>query len=301
MGIPSSMVSDKRSSTSSAQRRSVSTNHLPRLTIVKTSGAVTAVTISRDQTYIAVGHASGNIYLYDLASPHKPSRTALALTFKQVMSGRKEGHLQNSRITHIGFVGIRHTSIVSGDEHGRAFWWSLGRVMGVDSTDVVRILGSYPDAETLAKAGTTPTYPSKRPTTLFAAATLPLGEKSHPTDGFHFSALMTPIKLVVVGMKPTAKTWYRKMRDDLGGNTGGTVGCAAWLSNGEVEEGSDPVLAYSWGTHLRFLRIKVVLEEEEGKAQEVPQFVEGKRYDAPNSIASLQWFDSNVSGSYGLG
>lgn len=252
--------------------------------IVKTSGAVTAVTISPDQTYVAVGHAGGNIYLYDLASPGKPARTALALPLKQVLSGRKEGHLQNSRITHIGYVGARHTSIVSGDEHGRAFWWSLGKVMGVESTDVVRMLGSYPDVESPG-----PTFPSKRPTTLFAAAPLPLGQ--HPTDEFHFTVLVTPLKIVVVGMKPSAKTWYRKMREDLGGVSGATCGCAAWLTGHD----SDPVLAYSWGHHVRLLRIQVVQEEEDGKVHQVPRFIEGKRYDAPSTITALQWFDPHVS------
>ncbi|WVR09179.1 hypothetical protein IAU60_006241 [Kwoniella sp. DSM 27419] len=102
----------------------------------KSDSPVTAVTISPDQTYIAVGRASGNVHLYDLARPNQPSRTTLALEPSQVSSGRKEGHLRGSRILHIGFVGARHTSIVSGDEHGRAFWWSLGRVLGVESNDV---------------------------------------------------------------------------------------------------------------------------------------------------------------------
>lgn len=170
---------------------------------VRTSGSVTAVKISPDQTYVAVGHASGNIYLYDLATPAKPARSALALTLKQVMSGRKEGHLQNSRITHIGFVGKRHTSIVTGDEHGRAFWWSLGRVMGVDSTDVVRMLGSYPETEPTFPPVTTPTYPSKRPTTLFAADTLPLGERPH--------SIWLKAPLQTVGLTSATTKMYESM------------------------------------------------------------------------------------------
>ena len=247
-----------------------------------------------------MGHASGNIYLYDLSNPVKPARTTLALTLKQVMSGRKEGHLQGSRILHVAFVGARHTSIVSADEHGRAFWWSLGKVIGVESNDVVRILVSYPEADAQAFNGKTTlsSYPSKRPTTLFGADPLPLGEKPHDTDMFNLTALLTPVKLVVVGMKPNAKTWFRKMRNDIGGQQGGVTGCISWLRSGELEDGSDPVLAYSWGSHVRFLRVKMSVVspvDAAAKEENVLQFVEGLRFDAPNAVTALQWYDANVS------
>lgn len=295
------------------------------------SGPVTAVTVCPDQTWVGVGHASGNIYLYDLSSPNKPARTTLALTLAQVLSGRKEGHLQGTRINHIGFVGKRHTSIVSADEEGRAFWFSLGRVMGVDSNDVVRMLGSYPERERErerverpldspqpdGQGGSAPSsvrsQPSKKATTLFAALPLPLGTSPHSTDEFHISALLTPVKLIVVGMKPSAKTWFRKMRDTAGGQYGGYVGCATWLKSGEVTPGtpvsppSDPVLAYSWGTSLRFLRVRVAVTQSperkptDGKSEKnaapvsTPEFIEGRRWEAPNPIQSLHWFDQDVS------
>lgn len=292
------------------------------------SGPVTAVTICPDQTWIGVGHASGNIYLYDLSNPTKPARPTLAVTLAQVLSGRKEGHLQGSRIIHIGFVGKRHTSIVTADEEGRAFWFSLGRVMGVDSNDVVRMLGSYPerdrerperpldsprpDGQSSAPSSVR-SHPVKKATTLFAALPLPHGTATHPTDEFHISALLTPVKLVVVGMKPSAKTWFRKMRDTAGGEYGGYLGCAVWLKSGEVTPGtpasppSDPVLAYSWGTSLRFLRVRVSVTQpperkpNEGKSDKkaapvsTPEFIEGRRWEAPNPIQSLHWFDQDVS------
>jgi WD40 repeat protein len=281
------------------------------------SKGVTAVTISPDHTYIAVGHASGNIYLYDLKTPIKPARQAPALTIRQLMSGRKEGHLQGSRILHIGFVGKRHTSIVTGDEDGRAFWWSLGKVMGVESNDVVRMLGSYPDreADTVPQPsspkhpGSAPSsiksQPSKRPSTLFAVLPLPLGENDHSTDVFSLTALLTPVKIVIVGMKPSANTWFRTMRESKGGDLGPFVGCASWLRPGEVlgsSAVSDPVLAYSWGSDLQFLRVRAVIRQGEdvdskGKPIDVkaPEFVEGRRYEAPSAIRALQWYNANVS------
>lgn len=272
------------------------------------------MTISPDETYVGVGHATGNIYLYDLASPNKPSRTSLALTLKQVMSGRKEGHLQGSKILHIGFVAARHTAIISGDEHGRAFWLSLGRVMGVDSNDVVRILGSYPERETPTARPASPSSTqsgslrgsqrSKRATTLLASGPLPLGTEPHKSDQFQLSALLTPSKLVIVGMKPTAKTWYRKMRDSTGGASGGYTGCAAWLRSGELAPQSDPVLAYAWGQSVRFLRVKTSStagdDSPVAAKDDKPQFVDGNKFEAPNPVKALQWFDSDVSTSQAI-
>ncbi|KAL7421476.1 hypothetical protein Q5752_004363 [Cryptotrichosporon argae] len=293
-----------------------------------TAGPVTAVTVSPDQTYVAIGHTSGHIYLYDLSSPSRPARHVPPQTLRQVLSGRKEGHLEHSAIVHLGFVGKRHTSIVSGDNEGRAFWWSLGRVMGVESNDVVRMLGSYPDPTTvnLARPGTPSAPPSpgpasldqpngsglpsrpsslrsatKKATTLFAALPLPLGAP-HATDTLQVAALLTPTKLVVVAMKPEPKTWFRRMRDGAGGESGGLVGCAAWLRAGEVDgeaskakaagkadtpgsEPSDPVLVYSWGTSVRFLRVRV--------GDGTPEFVEGRRWEAPSPVRALQWYDAD--------
>lgn len=128
--------------------------------------------------------------------------------------------------------------------------------MGIESNDTIRILGGPKRSK------------------LFAALPLPLGDQPHSTDETQISALLTPRKLVIVCMKPKAKTLHRRLGD-------GAVGCAAWLRPGELSLGSDPVLAYSWDTQLHFLR--------------VPAFVESRSYEAPSNILALQWFDANVS------
>jgi hypothetical protein len=189
--------------------------------------------------------------------------------------------------------------------------------MGVESNDVVRMLGSYPDreADTVPQPsspkhpGSAPSsiksQPTKRPSTLFAVLPLPLGENDHSTDVFSLTALLTPVKLVIVGMKPSANTWFRTMRESKGGELGPFVGCASWLRPGEVlgsSAFSDPVLAYSWGSDLQFLRVRAVIRQGEdvdskGKPIDVktPEFVEGRRYEAPSAIRALQWYNANVS------
>jgi len=127
-------------------------------------------------------------------------------------------------------VGARHTAIVSADENGLAFYHSLGKVLFVEANDTLRILGKYPDA--------TPdtALPSKAPDGVASSApringggpvrpilsvpargsrgkTLPFlrwrpCRLAHPlillrpTISF---ALLTPAKLVIVGLKPSPR------------------------------------------------------------------------------------------------
>lgn len=129
--------------------------------------------------------------------------------------------------------------------------------MGVDSIDVLRILGS--DSST---------------SSVLALASLPAAQ--HETDARQIAAILTPTKLLVVGMKPKPSTLFRRT------NAGATTGCVAWLKAGSVDADSDPVLAYSWDNTLHFLRM--------------PGFAAGRSITLAHPIVSLAWFDSNVSG-----
>ncbi|KAJ9124237.1 hypothetical protein QFC22_001036 [Naganishia vaughanmartiniae] len=238
--------------------------------IAKSSGPVTALAISPDATFVAVGHQTGSIYLYELSSANsRPARSAPALTASALATGKKEGHLSGTSVTHLAFVGRRHTAIVSGDETGRAFWWSLGKVMGVESNDIIRLLGTSlvnkvpgslnPASHIIPRPDSSRSKAkSSKDHDLFAASPLPVGKHDHPSDTFGMIALLTDSKLMIVGLKPSARTWYRRSRQADGGRTGKMIGCAAWLpsqpSRIGVDKMNDPVLAYSWGNHVRFLK-----------------------------------------------
>ncbi|CAO1624080.1 unnamed protein product [Sympodiomycopsis kandeliae] len=163
------------------------------------SGRVTSLAFSSDSTSIAIGHAQGQIYLYDLNKPTSPSRSISPLTSSEVKSGKKEGHLTGSKILHLSFVGTRHTAIYSSDENGLCFYHSLGKIIGVASNDTLRVLGRYPHSQ---KSETLPVLDMKA---------LPLGPIRHDSDSNHFLAIITAKKLVVVALKPNARTWYRKI------------------------------------------------------------------------------------------
>lgn len=179
---------------------------------------------------------------------------------------------------HLGFVGARHTAIISGDEDGRAFWWSLGRVLGVESNDVIRILGNY-QSETMKKS------------TLFAATPLPLGDVKALTDDCNLCALLTPAKLVIVSMKPVPTTAYRRYRAMTGADERMT-GVAVWLPPGQGH-GQDPVLVYGWGNTIRFLRIHP--SQNTPKSPVSLEVTELTTWRCGSFIEAVEVYDPNVS------
>ena len=299
----------------------------------KDAGPVTAVAISQDHTFVAVGHALGSIHLYALAKPAQPARSVAPTTLALILTGRKEGHLAGSRILHLGFVGARHTAIVSSDDTGLAFYHSLGKVLMLASTDIIRMLGRYPDpasqypTKPLTPTSSIPSSPAngtvdaakhKRPATILDMAPLPLGPSPHSTDSHSLVALLTPTKLVVVGLKPTPRTWWRATPPKDGESDYARNGVLAWfpsiapsaetrVTNGTaakgaaIESGEDPLLAFAWGRTVRLVKMRreSAIEPKTGEKEPVKvlelEFVEVEGWDADGLVLGLQWYSERVS------
>lgn len=301
-------------------------------------GPVTALALSHDHTFVASGHVTGYIQLYNLKQPHNPVRSVAPTTLTAVASGRKEGHLVGSKIISIGFIAGRHTAIVSADDHGLAFFHSLGKVLFVEASDILRILGRYPDpplSGTPSKAPPAGSSPSPDEAlrrgryTVLTMAPLPLGTSQHATDTYNIIAMLTPTKLVVVGLKPTPRTWFKCPRQvDEGGSWKSKskwIGCLAWFpsvfktSSSSPKTGhaaqetnapstaSDqtvPILAYSWGNSLHFLSVsekrfkQLVKNEKTGKSTEVDvgtiSYKAVGAWTAEEDILAMQWLNHQV-------
>ncbi|KAL1662594.1 Golgi CORVET complex core vacuolar protein 8-domain-containing protein [Schizophyllum commune] len=299
----------------------------------QTVGPVTAVALSHDHTYVATGHAFGHVQLFDLKNPKSPARVVAPTTIEVVASGRQEGHIRGSRIVNVDFVAGRHTALVSADEHGMAFYHSLGKVLFVDASDILRILGKYPlddppVSPSTIVAGPTPKSqvhthvpPERRRHrfTMLAMAPLPLGTSPHPTDAYNLIALLTPSKLVIVGLKPTPKTWLRAPREpEEGGGKTKWKGTLSWFPSVSISQGSPkkatngkdeaapattPILVYTWGNSLRLLKVTEVRGRETvrnprtGKTTEMEvgrmAFEDAGRWAAPSDILASQWLNAN--------
>ena len=297
-------------------------------------GAVTAVALSHDHTFVVSGHVTGYITLYNLKNPRNPVRSVPPTTLAAVSTGRKEGHLQGSKIINIGFVAGRHTAIVSADDHGLAFFHSLGKILFVEASDILRILGKYPEDSFLKTSLKTPLLSSSIPAfspaanghqqhksryTVLAMFPLPLGTAPHATDTYQTIALLTPTKLVVVGLKPSPRTWFKCPREvDEGGSWRSRskwIGSLAWFpcvirsSQSESPQNqndylTDPMLAYSWGSSLHIVKIvesrikQVVKNPTTGKMTEVEvgtlTYERFGQWSADDDIISVQWLNANV-------
>lgn len=283
-----------------------------------TVGSTSAVALSHDHTYLASGHISGYIQIFDLKSPQLPARVVAPPSTQAVASGRREGHLTGSRIVSVSFVAGRHTAIISADENGLAFYHSLGKVLFVEASDTIRILGNYPPSHEGATSISTPhllSFRRRKPrNTLLAMATLPLGTVAHPTDKYQITALLTVNKLVMVGLKPSPKTWLKQARTDDVELTylGRRKGTLAWFPSTCTSQGSKdvdnvkthPTLAYSWGRTVRLLRVsetilkQSVLNPRTGKTREVDMgtlvFEDAGTWAVGDVVLALQWLNMNV-------
>lgn len=275
---------------------------------------------------------NGQIHLFDLANPSKPARFVPTTARGEVIAGRREGHLHQSRITQIGFVGARHTAIVSSDEYGLAFYHSLGKVLFVEATDVLRILGKYPEettTEVASKSSGNDSPPStirggtsirkrfRQSPNILAMAPLPLGTIPHPTDTYNIVAIITPFKLVIVALKPSAKTWYRKRRrtdpfiSDENNTYLSPIACMAWFPSVIVKneepankqpQNTLPTLAYTWASTVRLLTVEQDLPAHLAKTQtrggphEQSRllFTETRSWQTAEDIQAVQWLSHHV-------
>lgn len=286
--------------------------------------AVTALAFSSDHSFLGVGHASGNIFLYDLANPGRAARHVPPVPLSSVKAGKKEGHLSGSAIVHIGFIGLRHTAIVTADSKGLAFYHALGKILGVSSNDTLRLLGKYPQYEHEDELGL---GDAKKRNPIFQLSPLPLGPRPHPADETTFVAMITPTKMVVVGLKPSPRTWYRKVNRSQPAEKQGVVAraeessiqepaCLAWYpasteTDGKRRRQTNPILAFSFGSTLHLVRLKVKKVEQRPDprtargpnaaaasltVEEVdPVELTGEDgIEEPDRIVALQWFNPDL-------
>lgn len=244
-----------------------------------THPVVTALALSSDASYVGVAHASGDIFLYDVADAEVPVRHVVPVHAADVAAGRSEGHLAHTPVTHLAFVGRRKTAIVSADAHGLCFYHSLGRVLGMASHDTLRVYGRYPGASAAEP--------------LLDVAPLPCGTAAHGADAHKFVALLLRGKLLLLGLAPAAQTWYRSHAPPGADAAAHDTGALAWFPATE-EAGTThaPQLAYAFGRTLHILRLRAVrVRPRAGRAPSETGIAihETHLATAPHAIVRLQW------------
>lgn len=231
---------------------------------------------------------------------------------------------------------------MSVDENGLAFYHSLGKVLFVEASDVLRILGKYPEEEEIvapateaslngqpslpAKSGKSPTRRtrwSKQSASITSMSPLPFGTNPHPTDSYNIIALITTVKLVIVALKPSPKTWLRRRRgaEDryaavMSGETTPHIGCLAWFPSvtlpSDDSESKEPpritlpTLAYSWDKAVQLVTVReerLKPRSKGGRRNQMEEqgqliFEDCGTWVTDEVVHALHWLNARVRGLY---
>ncbi|KAI1089788.1 Golgi CORVET complex core vacuolar protein 8-domain-containing protein [Rostrohypoxylon terebratum] len=261
------------------------------------SGPITAIAVSADYTTIAGGHSSGNIFTWDTSRASRPFLHIPPLDDSQLQHRTMDGHMPRASITHLGFLGTRHTALVSADDRGMAFshlatrgTGSLGRTV-----KTVRILGRYPDAPPPASG-----KPLK-PSTVLGFSSLPLGNVERATDTMGLTAMLTPYLLVIVSTTPIAQTQHKSARPKDVAPHSAMTGCLAWFPAVKLKV-PDPStgstmskvkLVYCWSNVLTVLDVDEVPSEDKDKPP-LLKFKARSRWKCEEAIVAVQWLSRSV-------
>jgi hypothetical protein len=259
------------------------------------SGPVTALAISADQTTIAVGHATGHIFTWEVARPSRPFLHIQPMDISQPQSRRGDGHVVGSAVVHIGFLGYRHTALVSADDRGMAFSHLATRGMGAVSRVVrtTRILGRYPEVVSRNSR------PQKKSSVL-AFSPLPLGNIEQRTDSLGLVAMLTPYLLVIVSTTPVAQTQHKAARPKEVAAHSAMTAALAWFPAIKLKSEESGIsrtkLVYAWSNILTVLEVHEMQSEDDPEKDKPPelQFLARSRYQAEEAIVAVQWLNKSV-------
>lgn len=262
-------------------------------------GSVTSIAIAADYSTVATGHANGYIFTWEISRPARPFLQVSPLDRNVLRQAQHpDGHLAECAILHLGFLGTRHTALVSADAGGMAFSHLATRGLGPVTRTVktTRLLGRYPPADVKPET-------SRKPSSVLAFSPLPLGNVEQATDGMGLTALLTPYLLVVVSTMPIAQTQHKSPRPKEVKPHSTLSGCLAWFpavklkhtSTATEKLNSDTKLVYCWSNVLTVLDVKVTENEDPLKPPNL-EFSPRSRWRADEAIVAIQWLGRSVLG-----
>jgi len=257
--------------------------------------------LSADHTTVAGGHANGTIFTWDVSKFARPFLHIQPLSEWQSEPRKFDGHVPGLAIVHLGFLGTRHTALVSADDKGMAFSHLASRGMGAIARNVksTRILGRYPN-------GVAPTSHSRKSSTMLAFSPLPFGNTEQATDAMGLVAMLTPYLLVIVSTTPVAQTQHKAVRPKEVTAHGAMSAALAWFpavrlqpsnsnSSGSISKAK---LAYCWSNILTVLDVSETPSAKPAEGDKPPSlsFRPRSRWKAEEAIVAVQWLGRSVLG-----
>ena len=260
------------------------------------AGSVTSISVSADLTTIAGGHASGDIFTWEITKSAKPFLHIPCVDRQR--TPETDGHAPQAAILHLGFLGARHTALVSADDKGMAFSHLATRGMGVITRTVktTRILGRYPE-------NTPSEVRQRKPSSVLGFSPLPLGNAEHAADSIGLVAMLTPYLLVVVSTTPIAQTQYKTSRPKGVAAHSAMSGALAWFPSVKIktqsareQSVSRPKLVYCWSNVLTVLEV-IETEPSSISEKDAPptfQYRPRSRWKCEEAIVAIQWLGRSV-------
>lgn len=262
------------------------------------AGAITSIAISADHSTVAAGHANGAIFTWEIARPAKPFLQIPPSALGELKGTTKDGHVVGVAVLHLGFLGVRHTALVSADDKGMAFSHLATRGMGAlgRSVKTTRILGRYPDVDTAISK-------PRKPSSVLGFAPLPMGTAEYGTDNMGLAAMLTPYLLVIVSTTPVAQTQHKIFRPKNVAPHSAMSGCLAWYPAMQNESRGDPTevrttvpkLAYCWSNVLSIIEVtEIQPDENEFEAPIELLFTEQHTWRSEEPLVAMQWLSRNI-------
>ena len=260
-------------------------------------GAITSLAIAADYAVVAGGHASGNIFTWEIEHAAKPFLHVNPVS-RTDAERSPDGHVPGRAVLHVGFLGTRHTALVSADDCGMAFSHLASRGLGaiIRNVKTTRLLGRYPSP--LPQESD-----HKRPSSVLAFAPLPLGNVEEATDSMGLTAILTPYLLVIVSTTPLAQTQHKAARPKDVALHGAMSGCLAWFPAVRLKTAKDgqdtskTKLVYCWSDVLTVLEIEVgASDPQNNQKQPTLLFHERSRWRCEEAIVAVQWLSRSVIG-----
>ena len=264
-------------------------------------GPVTSVAISASHMAVAGGHSSGHIMIWELEKPKTPFLHIPPVTLAEVADESMSGHLSDSAILHVGFLGTRHSATVSADDRGLSFSHLASRGLGSlrRSVTTTRILGRYPQTNNA-------TTRTGKASSVLALAPLPLGNVERSTDSLGLTAMLTPYLLVIVSTTPIAQTQHKAPRPKELAPHSALSGCLAWfpavklksVGEGTAQPVSRSKLVYCWSNIVTILEIDESDDANmQGKeASSALRFHARSRWKSSEAVVAVQWLSRSILG-----
>ncbi|KAK9476316.1 Golgi CORVET complex core vacuolar protein 8-domain-containing protein [Lipomyces japonicus] len=280
------------------------------------AGAVTAVGLSADNTYLASGHEHGHIYVWHIKRPMAPRMHIPPFNPLKPDHHRRDGHTGDAKILHIGFMAKRHSVLASADDKGMAFFHSSTQQLTSKTVRTTRLVGRYASLGPSRTDGPQPRQ--RKATSVLAFGIMPLSGHSHPVESRGLIALMTPHILVIISTAPTAQTQYKVGRPKSISDTMGLSACLDWFpavkskltsekrktnnmnnkshSNTNNNIDLNPRLAYCWSNQVVIFEVSVAQSDVKENKNMVPntEFTPLKTFIADEAIVALKWLNSQI-------